>query len=89
MVDNKPTINLTKNFIAHRRSKYKEIKFHFINNQVNKKKIILTFRKINDKVANIQTKPLKIEKIKKMRRILNLLNVKTLNQKGWLKCNSN
>jgi hypothetical protein len=60
MIDNKSTINVVKNLIAHGRRKHIETKFHFLRDQLNKGEITLTYRKTDDQATNALTKPLKI-----------------------------
>ena len=55
-VDNQGAIGLAKNPIAHNRSKHIDIKFHFLRDVVNKKKVTLKYVKSNDNVADIFTK---------------------------------
>ena len=43
MCDNTSTISLTKNLIQHSRTKYIEIRHHFLRDEVGKNKIILNF----------------------------------------------
>jgi len=74
MVISKSTINLDKNFQAHGRNKHIETNFHFHRDQVNIVKIILTYNKSDDQDAIVLTKPLKIEKFKEMREMLNVFN---------------
>jgi hypothetical protein len=79
MVDNKSAINLAKNPIAHGRSKHIETKFHFLRDQVSKGRIKLTYCKTENQVADVLTKPLKIERFKVMRRLLNMHSLDSLN----------
>ena len=82
LVDNKSAINLARNPIAHGRSKHIENKYHFPFYQVNKSKIILTNYKTNDQEADIPTKPLKIEKSKERRKLLNVLSMDEFELRG-------
>jgi hypothetical protein len=79
MVDNKSAINLAKNPIAHGRSKHIETKFHFLRDQVSKGRIKLVYCKTEDQIADVLTKPLKIERFKVMRKLLNMHSLDTLN----------
>ena len=61
-VDNKFAISLTKNPLAHGRSKHIDTKCHFIRDQVNKRRISVEYCNTDDQVADILTKLLKIER---------------------------
>jgi hypothetical protein len=78
-VDNKSAINLAKNPIAHGRSKHIETKFHFLRDQVTKGKIKLVYCKTEAQGADIFTKPLKIERFKDLRKMLNVQSLENLN----------
>ncbi|RDX60313.1 hypothetical protein CR513_61551, partial [Mucuna pruriens] len=43
LVDNKSTINLTKNLVTYEKSKHIETQFYFLNDEVNKKKLEIDF----------------------------------------------
>jgi hypothetical protein len=79
MADNKSAINLAKYPIAHGRSKHIETKFHFLGDQVNKGRIKISYCKTEMQVADVLTKPLKIEKFKDMRKMLNVFSSESLN----------
>jgi hypothetical protein len=79
MVDNKSAINLAKNPIAHGRSKHIETKFHFLRDQVTKGKIKLSYCNTNIQMADVLTKPLKIDRFKDLRRMMNVQSLETLN----------
>ncbi|KAK2426061.1 putative mitochondrial protein [Trifolium repens] len=70
LIDNKSAINLAKNPIAHGRSKHIETKYHFLRDQVCKGKLKLTHCKTEVQVADIFTKPLKIERFKDLKKML-------------------
>ena len=72
MVDNKSAINLAKNPVSHGRSKHIETKYHFLRNQVSKEKIKLQHCGTDLQVADILTKPLKIERFKSLRDKMNV-----------------
>jgi hypothetical protein len=78
-VDNKSAINLTKNPITHGRSKHIETKFHFLRDQVTKGKIKLVYCKTEAQVADVFTKPLKIQRFKDLRKMLNVQSLENLN----------
>ncbi|KAK2451944.1 hypothetical protein QL285_010951 [Trifolium repens] len=78
-VDNNSAINLAKNPIAHGRSKHIETKFHFLRDQVAKGKIKLVYCKTEAQVADAFTKPLKIERFKDLKKMLNVQSLENLN----------
>ncbi|KAK3040229.1 hypothetical protein RJ639_028942 [Escallonia herrerae] len=67
LVDNKSALELAKNPMFHERSKHIDTKYHFIRECVSKKEIELEYVKSQDQVADIFTKPLKIDVFHKLR----------------------
>jgi hypothetical protein len=67
--------NLAKNPIAHGRSKHIETKYHFLRDQVCKGKLKLTHCKTEIQVADIFTKPLKIERFKDLKKMLTVTSL--------------
>jgi len=59
-VDNISTINLPKNPVFHQRSKHIDIRYHFLQDQVGKNMIKLKYCRLEDQIADILTKSLKI-----------------------------
>ncbi|MCH82412.1 gag-pol polyprotein [Trifolium medium] len=59
LVNNKSAINLARNPITHGRSKHIETRFHFIRDQVSKRKIVLSHCPTEEQEADILTKGLK------------------------------
>ena len=68
MVDNKSAISLTKNPVAHGRSKHIETRFHYLRDQVYNGRLRLDFCTSADQIADILTKPLKNERFEDLRR---------------------
>lgn len=62
--DNSSTIKLSKNPIMHRRTKHIEVRFHYLRELVNQGKIELVFVPSSDQVADVMTKPVKLEVLK-------------------------
>ena len=60
LCDNKSTISMTKNLIYHSYTKHIKIKYHFIRDAVEEKK--LKYVRAQDQVADIFTKALSKEK---------------------------
>ena len=75
LVDNKSAISLAKNPVAHGRSKHIETRFHFIRDQVNKKKLELVYCTTEDQLADVFTKPLRVERFEKLRDMLGVFSV--------------
>ncbi|XP_075489673.1 secreted RxLR effector protein 161-like [Primulina tabacum] len=61
MCDNSSTIKLSKNPVMHGRSKHIDVRFHFLRNLTKDGKIELIHCGSQDQVADIMTKPLKLE----------------------------
>ena len=61
--DNTSTINLSKNPIQHSRTKYIDIKHHFLHDHVQNGDISLEFVDTNNQLADIFTKPLNEERL--------------------------
>ena len=59
MCDNTSAINLSKNPIQHSRTKYIDIRHHFLHDHVIKGDISLSFMFTDNQIVDIFTKPLK------------------------------
>jgi len=68
-IDNKSAISLARNRVLHGRSKHRVAKFHFLREQVNKGSTEL-------QLADIFTKPLKVDKFIKLRSLIGMNEVK-------------
>jgi len=68
-VDNQSAINLAKNQISHGRSKHIETKFHFLREQVEKGKLEVKHCNTKEQVADIFTKPLRLDKFEELREL--------------------
>jgi len=68
-------INLAKNPISHERSKHIETKFHFLKEQVGKGKLEVKHCNTKEKVANIFTKPLRLDRFEELREWLGVRSV--------------
>jgi len=73
--DNISSILLTNNLVYHARTKHIEVHYHFIKEEVLAKEIDLIHVSIEDKVVDIFTKALGIDKVKKFRQMLGVLKV--------------
>ncbi|KAK3037025.1 hypothetical protein RJ639_031599 [Escallonia herrerae] len=74
LVDNKSALELAKNPAFHERSKHIDTKYHFIRECVSKKEVELEYVKSQVQVADIFTKPLKIDVFHKLRMSLGVMN---------------
>nr|KYP40500.1 Copia protein [Cajanus cajan] len=59
-VDNKSAIELAKNPVNHGRSKHIDVRFHFIREQIKKRKVELEHVESRAQAADVFTKPLPI-----------------------------
>jgi hypothetical protein len=75
MIDNKSAISLAKIPVARGRSKHIDIMFHFLRDQASKGKLKLIHCRIDVQVVDILTKPLKIERFKELRGMLNVISL--------------
>ena len=65
--DNVSAINLSKNPVQHSKSKYIDIRYHFLKDQVACGEVKLEFVPTSDQVANIFTKPVPRENFEGLR----------------------
>jgi hypothetical protein len=73
--DNINSILLANNLVHHARTKHIEVHYHFIREKVIAKEIDLIHVSIEDQVANIFTKALGTNKLKKFRKMFGVLEV--------------
>ena len=71
--DNTSTINLSKNHIQHSRTKYIEIRHHFLRDHIKKGDIPLEFISKEKQFADIFTKPLCEKQFSKIRHELEMM----------------
>jgi len=74
-VDNKSAISLAKNPVFHERSKHIELKYHFIRDCVERKKIELEFVATERQLADILTKPLGRVRLAELRSSIGMMEV--------------
>lgn len=70
MCDNSSTIKLSKNPVMHRRTKHIDVRYHFLRNLSSEGIVKLVFCGTNDQVADIMTKPIKLDQFVKLRSLL-------------------
>lgn len=68
--DNSSAIKLYKNPVLHGRSKHIDIRFHFLRDLTRDGVIELVHCRSKDQIADIMTKPLKLEEFLKLRDLL-------------------
>jgi len=76
-IDNKSAINLAKNPVLHGRSKHIEAKFHFLREQVNKGAMQIVHCSSELQLADIFTKPLKVDRFIKLTSFIGMARVET------------
>jgi hypothetical protein len=79
--DNISSILLVNNLIYHARTKHIGVHYHFIRKKILAREINLIHVNTEDQVADIFTKALGVDKLKKFRKIFGVLEV-DLNLKG-------
>ncbi|KZT75555.1 hypothetical protein F511_47420 [Dorcoceras hygrometricum] len=72
--DNNSTIQLSKNSVLHGQSKHIEIRFHFLRDLVQNGTVKLRFCSSEEQVADIMTKPLRLEQFVKLRGMLGVID---------------
>lgn len=75
MCDNSSSIKLSKNPVLHRRTKHIDVRFHYLRELVNKGKVQLVFCSSENQIADIMTKPVKLEVFEKMRTLLGVRKI--------------
>ncbi|KAA0058430.1 putative mitochondrial protein [Cucumis melo var. makuwa] len=75
-VDNKSTIALAKNPVFHDRSKHIDTRFHFIRDCISRKEVQVEYVKAEDQIADIFTKPLKVNVFNNLRTLLGVFQKK-------------
>lgn len=72
--DNSSTIQLSKHFVFHGKSKHIDVKFHFLRDLVNEGTVKLKYCNTQKQIADIMTKSLKKEQFIKLREMLGLMS---------------
>ncbi|MCI52649.1 cationic amino acid transporter 1-like [Trifolium medium] len=78
-IDNTSAINLAKNPVAHGKSKYIEMRFHYLREQLNNGKLCLKHCRSGEQLADIFTKSVQIEVFKRLRNMMGLESLSTMN----------
>jgi peroxiredoxin family protein len=77
--DNISAIKLSKNPVMHGRNKHIDIRFHFLRELVKDGSVELITCSTTEQVANILTKPLKLDVFLKMRKLLGVCESPSIN----------
>ena len=78
-IDNMSVINLAKNLIAHGRSKHIEMRFHYLREQVADGKMNLKHCRTENQIADIMTKGVQVELFRRLRVMMNINSLDTMN----------
>lgn len=70
MCDNSSTIKLSKNPIMNGHSKHIDVRFYFLHDLVREGVVELVHCGTQDQVADLMTKPLKLDAFVKLRKLL-------------------
>jgi hypothetical protein len=70
--DNKNAIDIIINSLYHKRTKHIEMRWHWIREMMNRKKIILRYLLISEMIADDLIKSLSVSALSKFRIMLNL-----------------
>lgn len=79
MCDNSSTIKLSKNPVMHGRSKHIDVRFHFLRDLTKDGVVELVHCGTQDQVADLMTKPLKLDAFQKLRKQLGVCEVSDIN----------
>ncbi|XP_040372964.1 secreted RxLR effector protein 161-like [Rosa chinensis] len=77
--DNSSAIKLSKNPIMHGRSKHIDVRFHFLRDLTKDGVVELVHCGTQDQVADLMTKPLKLDAFLKLRKLLGVQEVPGIN----------
>ena len=73
--DNSSSIKLSKNPVLHRRTKHIDVRYHYLRDLVNQGVVSLEFCGTKDQLADVMTKPMKLEDFERFGRMLGMLEV--------------
>ena len=77
--DNNSIIQLSKNSVFHDRSKHIDIRFHFLRDLIRDKIVELSYCNSQEQIADIMTKPLKLEQFLKLWSMLGMVDASVVN----------
>uniref|UniRef100_A0A1J3JFK8 Retrovirus-related Pol polyprotein from transposon TNT 1-94 n=1 Tax=Noccaea caerulescens TaxID=107243 RepID=A0A1J3JFK8_NOCCA len=73
--DNSSSIKLSKNPVLHGRTKHIKVRFHFLRDLVKEEEVSLVYCGTEDQIADIMTKPLKLDTFLKLRKMLGVQEI--------------
>ena len=79
LCDNNSTIQLSKNPVFHGKSKHIDIRFHFLRDLVKDGGVKLSYCKSEVQIADIMTKPLKLDQFERLRCMLGMTDASNIN----------
>ena len=79
LCDNNSTIQLSKNPFFHEKSKHIDIRFHFLRDLVKDGGVKLSYCKSEVQIADIMTKPLKLDQFERLRCMLGMTDASNIN----------
>lgn len=79
MCDNSSTIKLSKNHVMHGRSKHIDVRFHFLRELVKGGTIELLHCGTKEQIADVMTKPLKLDAFQELRSQMGICKAAELN----------
>ena len=79
-IDNLSAINLENNLIAHEINKHIKMRFIYLREQVTKVKMDLEHCRTKNQISDIMTKEVQVKVFKKLRSMINLDSLGTMNQ---------
>lgn len=68
--DNSSAIKLSKNAVLHGRSKHIQVRYHYLRELVSDGVIELEYCSTEEQIADMMTKPLKLEAFEKLRKYM-------------------
>lgn len=77
--DNSSTIKLSRNPVMHGRSKHIDVRFHFLRDLVNEGVVQIQYCCTQQQIADIFTKPLKLETFQELRKKLGVCDAPKIN----------
>ena len=77
--DNSPTIKLSKNLVLHGRRKHIDVRFHFLRDLTKDGVVELVHCGTKEQLADILTKPLKLDVFLKLREALGVWSINEVN----------
>ena len=77
--DNSSTIKLSKNPVLHGRCKHIDVRFHFLRDLTKEGAVELVYCGTQEQVADVMTKPLKLDVFQRLRCLLGVCQVPEVN----------